>query len=292
MFYEEHGDYRTIYEDGTSVLAKNWEEINNVILSPSTFSDIFVRSITTEPCGGSLHELLITVIGIRFKHVLFVDYRPSRELNYAIVKSVKQYFPADHPTQENTFAAGDNIAKNTDNNEPAGKKQGNISDDIAKYKNGSKSTELGTTSKLSCDTVNNDVKHEIKANNTSIGVKTSATEVSFKFAQRYYATLESEKELAYLFYEEYGEYRTIYEDGTSVLATNWEEINSVILRHGTFSDIFVKSITSDPYGGSLDELLITVIGIRFKHVFIARYRPNRELHYAIVKSVNQYFPAN
>ncbi|VVC39326.1 Nuclear transport factor 2, eukaryote,NTF2-like domain [Cinara cedri] len=395
LFYEEHGEYQTIYEDGTSVLAKNWEEINSVIWSPVTFSDIFVRSITTEFYGESLENLLITVIGIRFKHIFFADYRPNRELNYVIVKSVKQYFPADHPTQVKTFAAGDNIAQNTDNQETAGKKQRYISDVIAENKKPSfnavnintynaittvktppkgilkrvtrsteiastskpsrdtvnndanreitvknppkgilkrvtrsteiastskpssdtvinnanreitvknppkgilkrvtRSTEIATTSKPSRDTVINDTNHEITANNNSIGVMMSATEAGFNFAQRYYATLNTEKDLTYLYYEELGDYRTIYEDGTSVLAKNWKEINSVILSPSTFSDIIVTSITSEPYGGSLEHLLITVTGIRFKHVFIAHYRPNRELFYVIVNSVMQYFPAD
>ncbi|VVC46110.1 Nuclear transport factor 2, eukaryote,NTF2-like domain [Cinara cedri] len=484
LFFDELGEHRTISENGTSVLAKNWNEIKSALLNPANLSDNFFKSITSQPVSGSLENLLITVTGIRFTHVFVANYRPKRGLRYAIVKSIKQYFFANQQPQVTTFTAGNNFAENTDNHEPTGEKQENILDDIATcnepscnasnidtynaittgknppkgilkrvtasklshdtvnnyanhdrtannplkgilkrgpkstelattselsqdtvnndayheitakkplkgiLKRGFKSTELATTSKLShdtvkndanheitakkpllshdtvkndanheitaknplkdilnrgsktteiatktkpsrdtvnddanheitvenppkvilnrvtsCteiattsnpsrDTVNNDLKHEITANNTSIGVKTSATEESFKFAQRYYATLETEKKLAYLFYEEHGEYRTIYEDGTSVLATNWEEINSVILRPGTFSDIFVKSITSEPYGGSLDELLITVIGIRFKHVFIVRYCPNREIHCAIVKSVKQYFPAN
>ncbi|VVC46555.1 Hypothetical protein CINCED_3A003376, partial [Cinara cedri] len=39
-----------------------------------------------------------------------------------------------HTTQVKTFAAGDNIAQNIGNQKTAGKKQGNISDDIAEYK--------------------------------------------------------------------------------------------------------------------------------------------------------------
>ncbi|VVC30632.1 Nuclear transport factor 2, eukaryote,NTF2-like domain [Cinara cedri] len=316
LFYDEFCDYRTIYEDGTCVIAKNWKEINSTLLSSTNLSDIFFRSITSEPRDGSLDKLLITVTGARFKHVFIANRRPKRGLRYAIVRSMKQYFPTDHPTQVKAFAAGDNIAQNTYNQETAGKKQGNISDDIAEYKKPSfnavnintynaittvknppkgilkrvtRSTEIATTSKPSRDTVNNDANHEITANNNSIGVMTSATEVGFKFVQRYYATLSTKKDLAYLFYEEHGEYQTIYEDGTSVLAKNWEEINSVILSPVTFSDIFVRSITTEFYGGSLENLLITVIGMQFKHVFIAHYCPNRELNYVIVKSKKQYF---
>ncbi|VVC46111.1 NTF2-like domain [Cinara cedri] len=209
--------------------------------------------------------------------------------------------------------------KNTDNHKPAETNKVIVSNDIANYnkpthntvnnktftvittvkclpksisKRLTNSTEIVTISEPSLDTVNIDANYEITAYNTSINVKTSATEVGFRFAKRYYAVLTTKPENAYLFYDELGDYRTIYEDGTSVIAKNRKDLNSVLLNSMTLSDIAVKSITTEPCGGSLDELLITVIGIRFKHVFIVHYRPNRELHYAIVKSVKQYFPAN
>ncbi|VVC30806.1 Nuclear transport factor 2, eukaryote,NTF2-like domain, partial [Cinara cedri] len=393
LSYDELGEYRTISEDGTFVLARNWNKIKSALLNPANLSNIFIKSITRQPVSGSLENLLITVTGVRIRHVFIANKRPNRGIGYAIGKSVKQYFPANQKPQVTTFAAGDNIAENANNHEPLEKKQANFLDDIdtnnelscnagnintynaiktvkntpkgvlkrvtifteiatapkhshytvnngtnheitvistlegilkrrskstelpntsklshnpvnnnanneisAKYprkgilNHVSSSTEIATTSISSCDTVNNDAKQEITANNNSNDVKASATEVGFEFAQRYYATLETEKDLAYLFYEEHGDYRTIYEDGTSVLAKNWEEINNVILSPSTFSDIFVKSITTEPCGGSLDELLITVIGIRFKHQFFVDYRPNREQNYVIVKSVKQYFP--
>ncbi|VVC30179.1 Hypothetical protein CINCED_3A024415 [Cinara cedri] len=119
----------------------------------------------------------------------------------------------------------------------------------------------------------------------------NADRVGFDFAEHYYAVMRTTPEYANQFYDDFGEYRTIYEDGTAVVARNRLEMKEVLLRPKSAPELTVNSIISVPCGGSLDRLLVTVTGDCFTHVFVAEKRPERLLTYAIVASVTQHLSA-
>ncbi|VVC30505.1 Nuclear transport factor 2, eukaryote,NTF2-like domain [Cinara cedri] len=111
------------------------------------------------------------------------------------------------------------------------------------------------------------------------------------FAQHYYAVMRTTPEQADQFYDDSGEYQTVYEDCAAVIARTRQQVKKVLSRPMAASKLTVKSIFSVPYGGSVERLLVIVTGQSFMHVFVAEYRPKRFLNYVIVTSLTQYVNA-
>ncbi|VVC32939.1 Nuclear transport factor 2, eukaryote,NTF2-like domain [Cinara cedri] len=111
------------------------------------------------------------------------------------------------------------------------------------------------------------------------------------FAEHYYAVMRTTPEHADKFYDDSGEYQTVYEDCTAVIARTRQQVQEVLSRPMAASKLTVQSIFSVPYGGSVERLLVIVTGQSFVHVFVAEYRPKRLLNYVIVTSLVQYVHA-
>ncbi|VVC27178.1 NTF2-like domain, partial [Cinara cedri] len=113
-FYDDIGEYKTVFEDGTIVLARTRQEAKKVLLGPIYEPRLIVNSIITVPCGGSLNRMMITVSGRSFTTVFIAELRPERPLTYVIVSSMTRHFSAgpdaDRQILEMRFAAGDGPA--------------------------------------------------------------------------------------------------------------------------------------------------------------------------------------
>ncbi|VVC46184.1 Hypothetical protein CINCED_3A005259 [Cinara cedri] len=113
-FYDAIGEYKTVFEDGTIVLARTRQEAKKVLLGPVYEPRLIVNSIITVPCGGSLNRMMITVSGRSFTTVFITELRPERPLTYVIVSSLTRQFSAapgaNRQTMEMRFAAGDGPA--------------------------------------------------------------------------------------------------------------------------------------------------------------------------------------
>ncbi|VVC39061.1 Hypothetical protein CINCED_3A017129 [Cinara cedri] len=111
QFYDDFGEYQTVFENGTVVWARTRVEAKKALLRPISDSRLIVNSIITVPCGGSLDRLMVTVNGESFTQVFIVEYRPERPLTYIIVSSVTRHFSAgpvnDRQNLETRFIAGD-----------------------------------------------------------------------------------------------------------------------------------------------------------------------------------------
>ncbi|VVC33572.1 Hypothetical protein CINCED_3A012401 [Cinara cedri] len=111
QFYEDSGEYQTVYEDCTAVVARTRQQVQEVLSRPIAASKLTVQSIFSVPYGGSVERLLVIVTGQSFVHVFVAEYRPKRLLNYVIVTSLVQYVHAgqagEGPNQKTTLDTGD-----------------------------------------------------------------------------------------------------------------------------------------------------------------------------------------
>ncbi|VVC33571.1 Hypothetical protein CINCED_3A024285 [Cinara cedri] len=69
------------------------------------------------------------------------------------------------------------------------------------------------------------------------------------FAHHYYAVMRTTPEHADQFYEDSGEYQTVYEDCTAVIARTRQQVKKVLSRPMAASKLTVQSIFSVPYAG-------------------------------------------
>ncbi|VVC30624.1 Nuclear transport factor 2, eukaryote,NTF2-like domain [Cinara cedri] len=129
------------------------------------------------------------------------------------------------------------------------------------------------------------------AKRDSLTITKYAAHIGFSFAERYYTVMRTTPEYANEFYDEHGEYQTIYENGSAVVARNRSEVKRILIQPVSATHLIVNSIVSVPCGGTFDRLLVTVTGKRFVHVFVAEYRPERMLGYVIVGSLFRYVSA-
>lgn len=54
------------------------------------------------------------------------------------------------------------------------------------------------------------------------------SEIGYPLAEEYLAVLNEMPERACGFYADQGDYHTVYEDGTTVVAKNWEELQEML----------------------------------------------------------------
>ncbi|VVC44073.1 Hypothetical protein CINCED_3A010037 [Cinara cedri] len=115
QFYNDFGEYQTVYEDGTVVVARIRLEVKKVLLRPISASELIVNPNISVPLGGPPDRLLITVTSKWFTHVFVVEYRPERPLTYIIASSFTQHISAgpvvDQPTLKTTFTASDPLLR-------------------------------------------------------------------------------------------------------------------------------------------------------------------------------------
>ncbi|VVC24169.1 Nuclear transport factor 2, eukaryote,NTF2-like domain [Cinara cedri] len=116
----------------------------------------------------------------------------------------------------------------------------------------------------------------------------SAANVGYEFMERYYYVMRTIPEYANEFYDEYGEFQTVYEDGSTTVVKTRLQVKRILMQFRFRSDYIVKSIISLPRGGSPGGLMVTVNGVRFTQTFVVEYRPERLLSYVIVASLTQY----
>ncbi|VVC31256.1 Nuclear transport factor 2, eukaryote,NTF2-like domain [Cinara cedri] len=126
------------------------------------------------------------------------------------------------------------------------------------------------------------------ANQDPLSYTEYADRIGSVFSQLYYSVMRSSPEYAHDFYDVNGEYRTIYADGSTVVARTRNQVKSVLMRPTSESDYVIKSVSSMPCGGQSDGLLVDVTGERFIHTFVIEYRPEMILGYAIVVSLTRY----
>ncbi|VVC39315.1 NTF2-like domain [Cinara cedri] len=375
-FYHETGVYQTVYEDGTSVIARTRPEVKSILFRRISASDLTVKSIFSIPCHGSLDHLLITVIGNSFMHVFNAEYHSKRTIAYTIVASFTHYTsaaPATNrpPAPVTAFTTGNCYADASDKLESStasftSRKGVCYSPIMTTYqkplpypvtintqlhiaaanppnkilKRKLNVIEIGTSREPLPDTVTDKrpsvglkpkKRVDVSSNNPTLpeplhgiitdnmlttGLKAGTHKIQHSsessdtmtyldpktisenvahigacFAENYYAELCTTPEFASDFYHETGVYQTVYEDGTSVIARTRPEVKSILLRRISASDLTVKSTFSIPYRGSLDQMLIVVIGNSFTHVFNVEYYSKRTIAYNIVASFTYYTSA-
>ncbi|VVC28268.1 Hypothetical protein CINCED_3A001344 [Cinara cedri] len=99
-----------------------------------------------------------------------------------------------------------------------------------------------------------------------LSITMDVAHVGFSFAEHYYALMCMTPKYARPFYDDFGEYQTVYEDATPGTQL---EVKKVLLRPMSASKLIVNSIISVLYDGSLDRLLVHATGQWFTHVFVA-----------------------
>lgn len=95
-FYAEQGDYHTVYEDGTTIVAKNREELQQTLLRPvpENTDAIIIEAVNTISCG-SPNCLLVLATGERIVQTFVVESYSRREQQYyTIISSVTKYLSA------------------------------------------------------------------------------------------------------------------------------------------------------------------------------------------------------
>ncbi|VVC24166.1 NTF2-like domain [Cinara cedri] len=115
-----------------------------------------------------------------------------------------------------------------------------------------------------------------------------AAHIGYEFAELYNYVMRTTSEYANEFYDEHGEFLTVYEDESAIVVRSQLQVKRILMRPTSVSDYIVKSIISIPCGGSSGGLMVTVSGERFTQNFLLEYRPERLLSYAIVVSITQY----
>ncbi|VVC30508.1 Nuclear transport factor 2, eukaryote,NTF2-like domain [Cinara cedri] len=110
-FYEEDGDYQTIYADGSTVVAKTRIQVKDVLMQPTTHPNYVINSVVSMPCEEPSKGLSVNVTGDQFVHDFVMVYRPEKILGYAIVTSMIRYDTAVPVAKRQipvtTFAEGD-----------------------------------------------------------------------------------------------------------------------------------------------------------------------------------------
>ncbi|VVC46373.1 Nuclear transport factor 2, eukaryote,NTF2-like domain [Cinara cedri] len=120
---------------------------------------------------------------------------------------------------------------------------------------------------------------------------TKAARIGYVFSHLYFSVLRSSPEYADDFYDVDGEFRTIYADGSTVVAKTRNHVKSVLMRPTSESEYVIKSVFAMPCRGPSDGLLVNISGDQFTQTFIVEHRPERTLGYAIVGSLIRYVSA-
>lgn len=91
-FYAQHGNYRTIYPDGTTVDARDWEEQNEILLRPAPdgVETVVVDSVESTLCG-TMDRMMVVASGPRFMQTFLLDRLLGDQRTYAIAASVAHY---------------------------------------------------------------------------------------------------------------------------------------------------------------------------------------------------------
>ncbi|VVC24167.1 Nuclear transport factor 2, eukaryote,NTF2-like domain [Cinara cedri] len=109
-FYDTHGKFRTVFEDGLTIVVSTRLQVKRILMRPLSACDYKDESIILIPCGSS-GSLMVMVFGKRFTQSFLLEYRPKMKLGYAIVMSVTLYISKGpvtyNQTPPTTFVGGD-----------------------------------------------------------------------------------------------------------------------------------------------------------------------------------------
>lgn len=118
-----------------------------------------------------------------------------------------------------------------------------------------------------------------------------AAAIAGDLIREYYAVLNENPELAWCYYATHGNYRTVYPDGTTAVATTRTDLNVILTRPADpdIPAIAVDTIFSVPNDSPV-HLLVQATGKRFVQSFNVEYQPGRKRQYIIVASIATYLP--
>ncbi|VVC33367.1 Nuclear transport factor 2, eukaryote,NTF2-like domain [Cinara cedri] len=117
-----------------------------------------------------------------------------------------------------------------------------------------------------------------------------AADIGCKFAELYYSMMRTSPEYANEFYDERGEFQTVFEDGSAIVVRTRLQVKHILMRPMSACRYLVKSIIPMSCGGSSGGVMVMVTGERFTQNLLLEHRPERMLGYAIVVSLTQYIP--
>ncbi|VVC31222.1 Nuclear transport factor 2, eukaryote,NTF2-like domain [Cinara cedri] len=117
-----------------------------------------------------------------------------------------------------------------------------------------------------------------------------AADIGCEFAELYYSMMRTSPEYANEFYDDQGEFQTVFEDGSAIVVRTRLQVKHILMRPMSACDYIVKSMIPMSCGGSSGGVMVMVTGERFTQNFLLEHRPERMLGYAIVVSLTQYIP--
>lgn len=118
--------------------------------------------------------------------------------------------------------------------------------------------------------------------------------IGYNFVKQYYDFLSQTPEQAWRFYTESGYHLTVYEDGTSVVAETWRDVQTMLLRTASSvgkakDDVDVDSTITVPCGPH-GRMLVMATGRQFSQSFIIERQTSGKRTFAVVASSTRFLP--